>query len=223
MGIAEFENVIGYEFKDKELIKTALTHSSYANENKLPNNNERLEFLGDSVLGFVTAEYLFSQFKSRPEGELTKLRAAVVCEKSLFKFAEKISLGEHIFMGRGEEHSGGRNRPSIVSDAFEAVIAAMYIDGGIETVRPYILGFIKDAVKREANFKDNKSLLQEEIQKNKGNTLAYEEIGESGPDHEKVFSFVVKLNGKVIGQGEGKSKKEAEQAAAGDALLKLEV
>ena len=222
MGIAEFENVIGYEFKDKELIKTALTHSSYANENKLPNNNERLEFLGDSVLGFVTAEYLFSQFKSRPEGELTKLRAAVVCEKSLFKFAEKISLGEHIFMGRGEEHSGGRNRPSIVSDAFEAVIAAMYIDGGIETVRPYILGFIKDAVKREANFKDNKSLLQEEIQKEKGNTLSYEAIGEFGPDHDKTFKFVVKLNGDIVGTGEGRSKKEAEQAAAGDALLKIQ-
>ncbi len=223
MGIAEFESVIGYEFKDKELLKIALTHSSYANENKMPVNNERLEFLGDSVLGFVTAEYLFSQFKGRPEGELTKLRAAVVCEKSLFRFAEKISLGQYIFMGKGEEHSGGRNRPSIVSDAFEAVIAAMYIDGGIDAVRPYILGFIKDAVKREASFKDNKSLLQEEIQKNKGNTLVYEEIGESGPDHEKVFSFVVKLNGKVIGQGEGKSKKEAEQAAAGDALLKLDV
>ena len=223
MGIAEFESVIGYEFKDKELLKIALTHSSYANENKMPVNNERLEFLGDSVLGFVTAEYLFSQFKGRPEGELTKLRAAVVCEKSLFRFAEKISLGKHIFMGKGEEHSGGRNRPSIVSDAFEAVIAAMYIDGGMDAVRPYILGFIKDAVKREASFKDNKSLLQEEIQKNKGNTLVYEEIGESGPDHEKVFTFVVKLNGKVIGQGRGKSKKEAEQAAAGDALLKLDV
>ena len=189
----------------------------------MPVNNERLEFLGDSVLGFVTAEYLFSEFKGRPEGELTKLRAAVVCEKSLFRFAEKISLGQYIFMGKGEEHSGGRNRPSIVSDAFEAVIAAMYIDGGFDAVRPYILGFIKDAVKREANFKDNKSLLQEEIQKNKGNTLVYEEIGESGPDHEKVFSFVVKLNGKVIGEGQGNSKKEAEQAAAGDALLKLDV
>ena len=223
MGIAEFESVIGYEFKDKELLKIALTHSSYANENKMPVNNERLEFLGDSVLGFVTAEYLFSEFKGRPEGELTKLRAAVVCEKSLFRFAEKISLGQYIFMGKGEEHSGGRNRPSIVSDAFEAVIAAMYIDGGFDAVRPYILGFIKDAVKREASFKDNKSLLQEEIQKNKGNTLVYEEIGESGPDHEKVFSFVVKLNGKVIGEGQGKTKKEAEQAAAGDALLKLDV
>ena len=223
MGIAEFESVIGYEFKDKELLKIALTHSSYANENKMPVNNERLEFLGDSVLGFVTAEYHFSEFKGRPEGELTKLRAAVVCEKSLFRFAEKISLGQYIFMGKGEEHSGGRNRPSIVSDAFEAVIAAMYLDGGIDVVKPYILGFIKEAVKREASFKDNKSLLQEEIQKNKGNTLVYEEIGESGPDHEKVFSFVVKLNGKVIGEGQGKSKKEAEQAAAGDALLKLDV
>lgn len=221
MSITDFETIIGYSFKNKDLLKTALTHSSYANENKLPCDNERLEFLGDSVLGFVTAEYLFSEFKSRPEGELTKLRAAVVCEKSLFKFAEKISLGEYIFMGKGEEHSGGRNRPSIVSDAFEAVIAAVYLDGGMAAVKPYILDFIKEAVKREANFKDNKSLLQEEIQKNKGNTIVYEEIGESGPDHEKVFVFAVKLNGEVIGEGQGKSKKEAEQAAAGNALLKI--
>lgn len=221
MSITDFEAIIGYNFKNKELLTTALTHSSYANENKLPYDNERLEFLGDSVLGFVTAEYLFSEFKSRPEGELTKLRATLVCEKSLFKFAEKINLGEHIFMGRGEEHSGGRNRPSIVSDAFEAVIAAVYLDGGIDVVRPYILDFIKEAVKREAGFKDNKSLLQEEIQKNKGNTIVYEELGESGPDHEKVFSFAVKLNGKIIGKGEGKSKKEAEQSAAGDALMRI--
>ncbi len=216
-----FEKIIGYTFKNKALLKLALTHSSYANENKLPEDNERLEFLGDSVLGFVTAEYLFSEYKSRHEGALTKLRAAVVCEKSLFKFSEKISLGDYIYMGKGEEHSGGRNRPSIVSDAFEAVIAAMYIDGGIEAVRPYILSFIKDAVKREASFKDNKSLLQEEIQKNKGNTISYEELEEIGPDHEKTFKFAVKLNGKVIGIGEGKSKKEAEQAAAGDALTKI--
>lgn len=216
--IQAFENIIGYTFKNKELIKIALTHSSYANENKLPRDNERLEFLGDSVLGFVTAEYLFAEYKSRPEGELTKLRAAVVCEKSLFKFGEKISLGEHIYMGKGEENSGGRNRPSIVSDAFEAVIAALYLDGGIEVVKPYILSFITDAVKKEANFKDNKSLLQEEIQKSKGNTISYEEIGESGPDHEKVFRFVVKINGQIVGTGEGKSKKEAEQAAAGAAL-----
>ena len=221
MSISAFEEIIGYTFKDKELLKTALTHSSYANENKLHEDNERLEFLGDSVLGFVTAEYLFSQFKNRPEGELTKLRAAVVCEKSLFKFAEKISLGQYIYMGKGEDHSGGRNRPSIVSDAFEAVIAAMYLDGGIDVVKPYILGFIAEAVKREASFKDNKSLLQEEIQKNKGNTISYEEIGESGPDHDKTFIFAVKLNGEVIGKGEGRSKKEAEQAAAGDALANL--
>ncbi len=219
--LEEFQKLVGYTFKDKELLKLALTHSSYANENKLPRDNERLEFLGDSVLGFVTAEYLFSEYKSRHEGALTKLRAAVVCEKSLFKFAEKISLGEYIYMGKGEEHSGGRNRPSIVSDAFEAVIAAMYIDGGIDAVRPYILSFIKDAVKREASFKDNKSLLQEEIQKIKGNTIAYEELEEVGPDHEKIFRFAVKLNGKIIGKGEGKSKKEAEQAAAGDALTKI--
>lgn len=219
--IEAFEKAIGYSFKDKELIKIALTHSSYANENKLPRDNERLEFLGDSVLGFITAEYLFSEYKSRPEGELTKLRAAVVCEKSLFKFAEKISLGDYIYMGKGEENSGGRNRPSIVSDAFEAVIAAMYLDGGIDVVKDYILSFISEAVKREANFKDNKSLLQEIIQKNKGSTISYEEIGESGPDHEKVFKFVVKINGEIVGTGEGRSKKEAEQAAAGDALEKI--
>ena len=223
MSITAFEELIGYSFKNKELLKTALTHSSYANENRLPQDNERLEFLGDSVLGFVTAEYLFEEYSTRPEGELTKLRAAVVCEKSLFKFAEKIDLGEHIYMGKGEEHSGGRKRPSIVSDAFEAVIAAMYLDGGVEVVKPYILGFIKDAVKREASFKDNKSLLQEEIQKNKGNTIVYEEVGESGPDHEKVFAFVVKLNGEIVGKGEGKSKKEAEQAAAGNALANMNI
>ncbi len=221
MGISEFEKVIGYEFKNKQLLETALTHSSYANEKNLKYDNERLEFLGDSVLGFVTAEYLFSQFEARPEGELTKLRAATVCEKSLFKFAEKISLGNYIFMGKGEEHSGGRNRPSIVSDAFEAVIAAMYLDGGIDVVRPYILGFISEAVKREASFKDNKSLLQEEIQKNKGSSIVYEELDESGPDHQKVFTFAVKINGEVAGTGEGRSKKEAEQAAAGNALLNL--
>ncbi len=221
MNLSVFEEKIGYSFKDKALLERALTHSSYANENRKPEDNERLEFLGDSVLGFVTAEYLFSEYKTRPEGELTKLRAAVVCEKSLFKFAEKISLGDFILMGKGEEHTGGRNRPSIVSDAFEAVIAAMYLDGGIEPVSKYILSFIKDAVKREVGFKDNKSLLQEEIQKEKGNTLTYEEIGESGPDHEKIFSFVVKLNGKVVGTGSGRSKKEAEQAAAGNALTLL--
>ena len=221
MDFTAFEEKIGYSFKNKKLLENALTHSSYANENKIPADNERLEFLGDSVLGFVTAEYLFSEFKSRHEGELTKLRAAVVCEKSLFKFAEKISLGDYILMGRGEEHTGGRNRPSIVSDAFEAVIAAMYLDGGIDAVKPYILDFIRDAVKREANFKDNKSLLQEKIQEQKGNTLSYEEVGESGPDHNKVFSFVVKLNGEIVGKGQGKSKKEAEQAAAGDALASL--
>ncbi|MGN1316260.1 MAG: ribonuclease III [Acutalibacteraceae bacterium] len=221
MDFSVFEEKIGYKFKDRELLKRALTHSSYANENKLPHDNERLEFLGDSVLGFVTAEYLFEEFKTRPEGALTKLRAAVVCEKSLFKFSEKISLGEFILMGRGEEHTGGRNRPSIVSDAFEAVIAAMYLDGGIDVVKPYILGFIKEAVKREASFKDNKSLLQEEIQKEKGNTLSYEEVGEFGPDHDKTFKFVVKLNDKVVGKGEGRTKKDAEQAAAGDALTNM--
>ena len=221
MNFTEFEEKLGYSFKDKSLLELALTHSSFANENKLKKNNERFEFLGDSVLGFVTAEYLFTEFKNRPEGEMTKLRAAVVCEKSLFKFAEQIDLGKYILLGRGEDSTGGRNRPSVVSDAFEAIIAAIYIDGGIEAVKPYILRFIKDAVKRETSFKDNKSLLQEEIQKVKGNSLAYEEVGEEGPDHDKNFVFRVKLNGEVIGEGKGKSKKEAEQNAAGNALNKL--
>ena len=221
MELFEFEEKLGYSFKDKSLLELALTHSSYANENKLKKNNERFEFLGDSVLGFVTAEYLFTEYKNRPEGEMTKLRAAVVCEKSLFKFAEQIDLGKYILLGRGEDSTGGRNRPSVVSDAFEAVVAAIYLDGGMEAVKPYILRFIKDAVKREASFKDNKSLLQEEIQKVKGNILTYEELGEEGPDHDKTFVFMVKLNGEVIGEGKGKSKKEAEQNAAGAALEKI--
>lgn len=221
MNFSEFEEKIGYSFKDKTLLELALTHSSYANENKLKKNNERFEFLGDSVLGFVTAEYLFTEYKNRPEGEMTKLRSAVVCEKSLFKFSEQIDLGKYILLGRGEDSTGGRNRPSVVSDAFEAVVAAIYLDGGMDAVKPYILRFIKDAVKREASFKDNKSLLQEEIQKVKGNTLVYEEVGEEGPDHDKTFVFRVKLNGETIGEGKGKSKKEAEQNAAGDALGKL--
>ena len=221
MELFEFEEKLGYSFKDKSLLELALTHSSYANENKLKKNNERFEFLGDSVLGFVTAEYLFTEYKNRPEGEMTKLRAAVVCEKSLFKFAEQIDLGKYILLGRGEDSTGGRNRPSVVSDAFEAVVAAIYLDGGMEAVKPYILRFIKDAVKREASFKDNKSLLQEEIQKVKGNILTYEEVGEEGPDHDKTFIFKVSLNGEVIGEGKGKSKKEAEQNAAGSALEKI--
>ena len=221
MELFEFEEKLGYSFKDKSLLELALTHSSYANENKLKKNNERFEFLGDSVLGFVTAEYLFTEYKNRPEGEMTKLRAAVVCEKSLFKFAEQIDLGKYILLGRGEDSTGGRNRPSVVSDAFEAVVAAIYLDGGMEAVKPYILRFIKDAVKREASFKDNKSLLQEEIQKVKGNILTYEEVGEEGPDHDKTFIFKVSLNGEVIGEGKGKSKKEAEQNAAKAALARL--
>ena len=222
MDFTEFENKIGYSFKDKTLLELALTHSSYANENRLKKNNERFEFLGDSVLGFVTAEYLFSEYKNRPEGEMTKLRAAVVCEKSLFKFADQIELGKYIMLGKGEEQTGGRNRPSVVSDAFEAVVAAIYLDGGMDAAKEYILKFIKDAVKKEVGFKDNKSLLQEKIQRDKNNVLVYEEVGEEGPDHDKTFVFQVKLNGEVVGLGKGKSKKEAEQNAAGIALEKID-
>ncbi len=222
MDLSYFQKNIGYKFKDLSLLQLALTHSSYANENKLKDNNERLEFLGDSVLGFVTAEYLIKTYKTH-EGEMTRLRAAVVCEKSLYKFSAEIDLGKYILLGKGEENTGGRERPSIVSDAFEAVIGAMYLDGGMDVVKPYIVRFIKDAVKKEIGYKDNKSLLQEQIQKTKGNVLEYEEVGEEGPDHEKTFIFRVKLNDEEVGVGKGRSKKEAEQEAAKNALSFLKL
>ena len=163
----------------------------------------------------------------RREEEVNKILNTLLSEIEIasgqvaFAFAEQIDLGKYILLGRGEDSTGGRNRPSVVSDAFEAVVAAIYLDGGMDAVKPYILRFIKDAIKREASFKDNKSLLQEEIQKVKGNTLTYEEVGEEGPDHDKTFIFKVSLNGEVIGEGKGKSKKEAEQNAAGSALEKI--
>ncbi len=217
MNLSDFQKNIGYSFKDIKLLELALTHSSYANENKLKSNNERLEFLGDSVLGFVTAEYLIKNYNTH-EGEMTRLRAAVVCEKSLYKFSKEIDLGKYILLGKGENNTGGRERPSVISDAFEAVIGAMYLDGGMDVVKPYIIRFIKDAIKKEIGYKDNKSLLQEQIQKIKGNVLEYEEVGSEGPDHDKTFIFKVKLNGKDVGLGKGRSKKEAEQEAAKNAL-----
>ena len=220
------EERIGYKFNNISILEDALTHSSYSNELSQKgvecNCNERLEFLGDSVLSIIVSEYLFEKYTAEAEGKLTNRRRELVCEKALAHYANKLSLGDYLRLGRGEDKNGGRANKSILADAFEALLAAMYLDGGIESVKPYILSFITEAVKREANFKDNKSLLQEEIQKEKGNSLSYEEIGEYGPDHDKTFKFVVKLNGAVVGTGEGRSKKEAEQAAAGDALLKIQ-
>ena len=218
MDFSELETRIGYCFRNKDLLKTALTHSSYANEEGHGRDNERLEFLGDSVLGFITAEYLFSLYRNRPEGELTKLRAALVCEKSLFRYAGTFGLGDALLMGHGEEMTGGRTRPSVVSDAFEALLAAIYLDGGLEPASAVVLPFIKEAVRHEGDFRDNKSLLQEKVQQNKNDTLTYVGVDEYGPPHNKRFVVEARVNGKTVGVGEARSKKEAEQAAAGKAL-----
>lgn len=217
--IAAFEQKIKYTFKNKELLVTALTHSSYANECGGA-FNERLEFLGDSVLGMITAEYFYRHYKNMPEGELTKLRAATVCEKSLFGFAKQIELGSFIKLGKGELNTGGRERPSIVSDAFEAVIAAIYIDGGMDSAREFVLRFVKESEKHAGDsvFKDYKTILQEIIQRNPEEKLEYVLSGESGPAHDKIFEVEIHLNSNVIGKGTGHSKKLAEQAAAGEAL-----
>lgn len=211
---------IGYNFKNEKLLFEALSHSSFANENRNMRSNERLEFLGDSVLSIVVSDYIFKHFSHIPEGELTKLRASLVCESSLFEFSKKIALGEHIFLGKGEANTGGRERPSIVSDAFEAVIAAIYLDGGMEAAAPYILSFIPENItpKGSSAFHDYKTILQEIIQRNPEERITYKLKDESGPDHDKHFTVQVMLNNNMIGEGTGRSKKAAEQAAAKEAL-----
>ena len=219
--LKEFQERIGYQFKDEKLLYEALSHSSFANENKnARNSNERLEFLGDSVLSIVVSDHIFEHYKHMPEGELTKMRASLVCEKALFEFSKKIELGKYIFLGKGEEITGGRERPSIISDAFEAVIAAIYLDGGIEPASKHILNFVIPAIKnsKKKKLNDYKTALQEIIQKNPGEQLEYVLVGESGPDHNKHFVVEVHLNSNVIGKGGGRSKKEAEQQAAREAL-----
>jgi len=210
---------IGYEFKDESLLIRALTHSSYANESRGKNeSNERLEFLGDSVLGFITAEFFFSREKDLPEGELTKLRAAAVCEKALSGFANKIGLGEYLLLGKGEINSNGKERPSILADAFEALIAAIYLDGGIENAKKFVTQFLEDFSAEYYVINDAKTILQEIVQKNPGELLEYVLVNESGPDHAKCFEVEVRLNANVIGRGKGRSKKQAEQLAAKEAL-----
>ena len=219
--LSAFEQEIHYSFKNKKLLKQALTHSSYANEGKKHlQNNERLEFLGDSVLSIVVAEHLFRNFKHIPEGELTRLRASLVCEQALFEFSQKIHLGDYLLLGKGEENTGGRERPSIVSDAFEAVIAAVFLDGGIEEAKRYVLSFIPDDLTPEMahSLADYKTALQEIIQQNREEKVEYVLTSESGPDHNKTFEIEVRLNSNVIGRGKGKSKKQAEQNAAKEAL-----
>lgn len=218
--LGEYEQLIGYKFKNKKLLETALTHSSYANEHRC-RSYERLEFLGDSVLGFVTAEYLFANFPKLPEGQLTKNRAALVCEKSLCGFSKALHVGEFLKLSHGEMNSGGRDRASILADVFESTTAAIYLDSGsLEEAKKFILRFIVPAAKAQnvKPFKDYKTTLQEIIQQNPEEKLEYVVIGESGPDHDKHFSVEVHLNSNVIGKGGGRSKKEAEQQAAREAL-----
>lgn len=219
----ELERILGYRFNDPELLCRALSHSSYANETKsVRESNERLEFLGDSVLSIIVAEYLFKNFSKLPEGELTKLRASLVCEKSLAAFARELELGRFLFLGKGEQQNGGRERPSILADAFEAVLAAMFLDGGMDVAKKHVLRFVVAELKNhtvEEAFHDYKTQLQEIIQRNPEEELVYVLTGEEGPDHDKSFTVEVRLNSNVIGKGIGHSKKQAEQYAAKQALL----
>ena len=216
----ELEIKLEYSFENIKLLENALTHSSYANENKNPNVkcNERLEFLGDAVLGLVSAEYLYNAGDSLHEGMMTKLRAAMVCEQSLAEAATQLGLGAYLKLGKGEAHNGGAKRPSILADAMEAIIAAVYIDGGFEAARALIKRLILKPINENDLQKDFKTELQEHVQKKSGQTLEYRLAEERGPEHDKHFKVIVALNGTDIGEGEGRSKKEAEQNAAKAAL-----
>lgn len=219
--LEEFEQRIGYSFKDKSLLFEALSHSSFANESRHKyRSNERLEFLGDSVLSIVVSDYIFENYKDIPEGELTKIRATLVCEKALHEFGSEIDLGSYVMLGKGEELAGGRERPSIIADAFEAVIAAIYLDGGIEAARKHILRFLPEDVLGavEKAYDDYKTILQEIVQKNPEERIEYRLDSESGPDHNKMFTVKVMLNSNEIGRGTAHSKKAAEQLAAKEAL-----
>lgn len=218
------ESALGYTFRDRALLQNALTHSSYANENRgrSCDSNERLEFVGDSVLGMVVAERLFARYPDMPEGRMTRLRAQLVCEESLHGVALELELGKYIRLGRGEEHSGGRTRTSILADAVEAVIAAMYLDGGLDVARRFIAArLLSDLADEESAGADSKTQLQELVQRKSGQSLTYELLGETGPDHDKVFTARVLLNGETVGEGSGRTKKEAEQSAAREALEQL--
>ncbi|MBE6808236.1 MAG: ribonuclease III [Ruminococcaceae bacterium] len=212
---------LDYTFKNESLLLNALTHSSYANEARDGvTSNERLEFLGDSVLSVIVSDYIYKQFGNLPEGELTKLRASLVCEKSLCGFSRELDLGSFLRLGKGEEKGGGRERDSILADAFEAVLAAIYLDSDLETARKFVMNFILKELKHTDDevFKDYKTALQEIIQRNPEEYVTYILTGESGPDHDKLFEVEVHLNSNVIGKGKGKSKKQAEQMAAKQAL-----
>lgn len=221
------EQAVGYTFRDRSLLEVAMTHSSYSNEMKgkgiiLP-CNERLEFLGDSVLSIIASEYLYSHYTQRPEGDLTRMRAEIVCERALSGYAATISLGDYLFLGRGEEKNQGRVRKSILADAFEALLAAIYLDAGSngkKTVSRFLLPFlIEELAALGGHIQDYKTLLQQIVQQVEGELLEYVTVAESGPDHQKSFVVEARLNSNVIGRGEGTSKREAEQKAAQQALV----
>lgn len=216
------EAKLGYSFQNEQLLCHALTHSSYANEHREGlTSNERLEFLGDSVLGMVVADHLYCTHPDMPEGELTRTRAALVCEGSLYEVAKGLGLGDYLRLGKGEDAGGGRNRPSILADAVESVLAAVYLDGGIAQARRLIRTLILDRETEKAVDRDYKTALQELVQRESGQVLVYRSVGERGPDHAKTFIMEVTLNGKSAGIGEGRTKKEAEQMAARAALERL--
>ena len=216
------EKKLDYKFNNITLLKNALVHSSYANEMRGDiRSNERLEFLGDSVLSIIVAEHIYNKYPNMPEGELTKLRASLVCEKSLCFFAREIGIGDYLLLGKGEDKNGGRERDSILADAFEAVLAAIYIDGGISAAKKHIFNTVLRDLEHHGDddsFKDYKTLLQEIIQRNPEESVSYILVDEQGPDHDKIFTVAVYLNSNEIGQGVGKSKKQAEQMAACQAL-----
>ncbi len=216
------ETKLNYKFNNIELLKNAIVHSSYANEVRgNTHSNERLEFLGDSVLSIIVAEHIYHRYPNMPEGELTRLRASLVCEKSLCAFSRELGIGDYLKLGKGEDKNGGRERDSILADAFEAVLAAIYLDGGMSAAQTHIINTVLRDLKHhndEDAFKDYKTTLQEIIQRNPEESVTYILVEESGPDHNKQFTVAVKLNSNVIGQGSGKSKKQAEQMAAKQAL-----
>lgn len=222
--INELEKAIGYQFRNITLLQNALSHSSYANErwHDSLKSNERLEFLGDSVLGMLVAEHLYRTFPDRLEGELTRMRADMVCEKTLAKVANRLDLGRHLMLGKGEETGGGRNRDSILADAVESVLAACYLDGGMDAAVQFVQKFILVNVPvTKLHNADYKTALQELVQQKKNQVIAYRLVGESGPDHDKQFRVELTINGETVGFGVGSSKKRAEQAAAQAAIEQL--
>ena len=223
MKLEEVERSIGYTFKDKKLLNKALTHTSYAYENNI-DSNEKLEFLGDSILEFVSSKYIYCNYPKLKEGEMTKVRASVVCEKSLYKIAKLHNFSDFLNLGKSEQKTGGNNRPAILADSVEAVIAAIYLDGGVNYAEKFIIENLKEEIEiasRHVGDKDYKTVLQEKLQVNGDVKIEYELINESGPDHDKTFQVKVKCNNKVLAEGKGKSKKEAQMQAAKKALENL--